>query len=521
MPVRLERFGALALIAVLGLGRAALLGLSDPSEARYAQISWEMAEGGDWLVPRWNGIPHLEKPPLAYWAGAAGIRLFGRSEFGVRFFPVLALLLSAWLTARMARRLIGPEAEAPALASFVLPYVLAVGAALLTDTFVMLGAVLFHHAVLRRLLEGSRRALDWAAVGLALGVLAKGHTVLLFTLVPCLLARTGVLREVFAPRRIALLLLLTLPWFAAVLFRFPDFLSLHSEKLADFVTTGKQHHKGPVWIYAAALLAGLYPFTLWVRSGVRRFGGAPARLLGLWLLVPLLFLSAIPSRSWTYILPSAPALALIGTRGLAHGALHRHWWSQGTAALAAGAAGFLFTAFAAGRVLPHELVASACVLSGMGVSVGLLFLLLARARPRFSAVAAAAAMAAGSSLAVHVEEPAFRIHRELARKVDSLAGRDGPVTVVGVKVPSLPFYLGRLVTVVAVRDRLAQEGRRWGGTPHFRPDVDAVRFLREDSASVIVVEEDLRARIAPDRVPVYRCGDLCVLVGKPPPAKDS
>ncbi|MGH7162136.1 MAG: ArnT family glycosyltransferase, partial [Planctomycetota bacterium] len=95
MSVRVEVGLVLALGAALGAARAAVVGISDPSEGRYAQIAWEMAASGDWLVPRWQRIPHLEKPPLAYWAGAAGISLLGRNELGARLVPLLALLASA------------------------------------------------------------------------------------------------------------------------------------------------------------------------------------------------------------------------------------------------------------------------------------------------------------------------------------------------------------------------------------------------------------------------------------------
>ena len=48
------------------------LGLISPTETRYAEIAREMVMNGDWLIPRIEGTPHLDKPPLAYWAFAAG-----------------------------------------------------------------------------------------------------------------------------------------------------------------------------------------------------------------------------------------------------------------------------------------------------------------------------------------------------------------------------------------------------------------------------------------------------------------
>jgi 4-amino-4-deoxy-L-arabinose transferase-like glycosyltransferase len=59
-------FGALLLLP--GLGR---LGALDSTDARYLAIGREMWATGDWLVPRLAGVPHLDKPPLTYWASSS------------------------------------------------------------------------------------------------------------------------------------------------------------------------------------------------------------------------------------------------------------------------------------------------------------------------------------------------------------------------------------------------------------------------------------------------------------------
>ncbi|MCX8063583.1 MAG: glycosyltransferase family 39 protein [Candidatus Hydrogenedentes bacterium] len=41
--------------------------LWSPDEPRYAEVAREMMASGDYLVPRVNGIPYLEKPPLFMW----------------------------------------------------------------------------------------------------------------------------------------------------------------------------------------------------------------------------------------------------------------------------------------------------------------------------------------------------------------------------------------------------------------------------------------------------------------------
>src|SRR5256886_9714904 len=66
---------ATAALAV-GIGRTDLW---PPDETRVAEISREMRAERSWLVPRLNGTPFLEEPPLFYWLQAGAYRLGGRA----------------------------------------------------------------------------------------------------------------------------------------------------------------------------------------------------------------------------------------------------------------------------------------------------------------------------------------------------------------------------------------------------------------------------------------------------------
>ena len=72
----------------------------DPDEGLHASIAQEMADGGDWLVPRLMGKPFLDKPILYFWAEAASLRLFGMSEAAVRLpgllFGLLGMIARGW-----------------------------------------------------------------------------------------------------------------------------------------------------------------------------------------------------------------------------------------------------------------------------------------------------------------------------------------------------------------------------------------------------------------------------------------
>jgi 4-amino-4-deoxy-L-arabinose transferase-like glycosyltransferase len=64
------------LIFVWNLGST---GLVDETPPLFAAAARAMAETGDWLIPRVNGLPRYDKPPLVYWLMGALYALPGQS----------------------------------------------------------------------------------------------------------------------------------------------------------------------------------------------------------------------------------------------------------------------------------------------------------------------------------------------------------------------------------------------------------------------------------------------------------
>ena len=85
----------LLLAATLLLWHLGAYGLWESTEARYAEIAARMVRSGDWMTPRFNGIAHFDKPPLAYWASAASMALLGMDELGARL-PLVLASLAVW-----------------------------------------------------------------------------------------------------------------------------------------------------------------------------------------------------------------------------------------------------------------------------------------------------------------------------------------------------------------------------------------------------------------------------------------
>jgi 4-amino-4-deoxy-L-arabinose transferase-like glycosyltransferase len=84
--------------------------LLDDADAGHAQIAQHMAETGNLITPMIDGIRHIEKPPLPFWAVAASYKIFGQNTFATHLPNTLAMLGLAWLSWLWARRAWGERA---------------------------------------------------------------------------------------------------------------------------------------------------------------------------------------------------------------------------------------------------------------------------------------------------------------------------------------------------------------------------------------------------------------------------
>src|SRR5262245_42949747 len=146
-------------------------------ETRYLGVAWDMWARGDLLLPRLNGAPYTDKPPLLFWLFHAGWAAFGVNSIWPRLVAPLFGLLCLVLTRRLSLVLWPERADVAGLAPLLLT-----GAALWMGwstflTFDLLVCAFTLMAVLSlvsALRGGGARA--WLAMGLSLGLglLAKG-----------------------------------------------------------------------------------------------------------------------------------------------------------------------------------------------------------------------------------------------------------------------------------------------------------------------------------------------------------
>ena len=71
------------------------MGLLEPSEAFFASVARNMVDSNNLSTPIFNGIKHFEYSPGIYWITSFGLKLFGNSEFGARFFLSVAAGITA------------------------------------------------------------------------------------------------------------------------------------------------------------------------------------------------------------------------------------------------------------------------------------------------------------------------------------------------------------------------------------------------------------------------------------------
>jgi 4-amino-4-deoxy-L-arabinose transferase-like glycosyltransferase len=149
--------------------------LLDDADATHATAAQYMAQSGDWVTLKVDGVRYLEKPPLPYWLAAVDYHLFGFNVFATHLPLTLGVLGLAVLAWAWGRRAYGERAAFYAALSILT----SVGVFLFTRVFIpevlltlLLAFALYHFLVGLEDHKPTRFYLTWAA--LALAMLAKG-----------------------------------------------------------------------------------------------------------------------------------------------------------------------------------------------------------------------------------------------------------------------------------------------------------------------------------------------------------
>ncbi len=327
-----ERWTPVAAWALLALVTLATRFPLAIDETRYLTVAWEMVAGGDWLVPHLNGAPYSHKPPLLFWAIAAGWKVVGVNDWWPRLLMLATSVAGLALVAALARRLWPQAAGAARHAVLITGGMLAWVA---YSTFILFDLLLAVWVLcgllgLAQAANGERRG--WVLFGVAcgLGILTKGPVALLQLLPPALLGpwwsdtarkATGAWYARLAAAT-ALGLCLALAWVIPAAYSGGD---AYAERIlwsqtADRVVASFSHDRPPWW-YLVVLPLMLLPWVAWPpfwHALGRALAGADAgtRLCVAAVAPAFIVFSVISGKQPHYLLPLLPAIALVAARGL-------------------------------------------------------------------------------------------------------------------------------------------------------------------------------------------------------------
>ncbi|MDR0251847.1 MAG: glycosyltransferase family 39 protein [Brucellaceae bacterium] len=306
--------------------------LTDPTEARYAEIARKMVETGNWITPQFDyGVPFWAKPPLHTWLSAAGIAVFGATPFAARLGILLAtaaLLVILW---RWACTFTDRRTAAAAILVTASSGLFFVSAAFVQTDMVMALGVTAGMAGFYNGLTGDRRWGWLFFLGLAIGLLAKGPVATVLTMTPIVLWMLwrGNWRDLLNlpwVGGIALCAVLVIPWYVAAEIATPGFLHYfligeHIQRFlqpgwsGDLYGAGREQAKGTIWLFwivATLPWCPLLPALIWrlKKNGIPEDKSLYLYLL-LFALTPLLFFTMAANILLAYVLPGIPAAALL------------------------------------------------------------------------------------------------------------------------------------------------------------------------------------------------------------------
>lgn len=324
-----SRLVALALLcAVLYLPGISRRDLWRPDEVRYTEVAREMDVTGSLILPKLNGRPYADKPPLFFWLAILVKRVIGGpwDPVPARLVAAAAAAATVLLTFLTATRL---GMAGGGLAAGI---VLATSGEFLwmarwgaMDTLFSCLVLLSLYGYLRAREEGSRGWTAAAYLAASLAVLAKGPLALLIIAVTAGLTaarldgpRAAVPRSLLWG--IPLMLAPVLAWLV------PDIHLAggwgHAREVLFAQNLGRLSpasgaHPHPVTYYFVNFPADFLPWTLflpgalWLLKRDRSMSREARVFLGAYFVVTFLVLSLLPPKREKYLLPIYPGAALL------------------------------------------------------------------------------------------------------------------------------------------------------------------------------------------------------------------
>ncbi|WP_354684350.1 glycosyltransferase family 39 protein [Cupriavidus necator] len=533
--------GAIALVSLFILlvwfGTLDMRHLLRSDEGRYAEIAREMFATGDWVTIRYHELKYFEKPPFHLWVTTVAYTLFGVGDWQARLCVALSGMLGLAVSMLAAARWFGTRAAMLTGLVLVSAPMWNIAGHFNSLDMTLAGAMacvlafmlLAQHPDATPAARRNWMLACWAAMGVAVlvkglvGLALPGLVLVVYTLVT---RDLGLWRRLHLLAGIAVMLLVTVPWFWLVSERNPEFLRFffiheHWQRY----TSNVHQRDGAIWFFVPLLLMGFLPWlglapqmlqAVRERAGVERGTSPrpfqPALLAALWASSIFVFFSLSGSKLPGYIVPIFPALALLAGVAL-DTVTERAWRWQVNAMIALGVVGLLacpFVAMLDKPSTPNAVYREFTLWMGIAFVVMLAGALLARRLLRTrgvfpSVVAYALAMFVCCTVALRGHEAMGRPSSgaDLVPAINAVLAPDMPLYSVGMLDHTLPFYLRRTTILVAHPDELefgiGQEPQKW------IPTMDAfIARWQDGQRAVAIMLPDTYKALTARGVPMHR-----------------
>ncbi|BBA70984.1 ArnT family glycosyltransferase [Geobacter sulfurreducens] len=528
----------LAIYFLILLYPGSALHLRESTEARYGEIAREMVVTGNWLEPHLNGIKHFHKPPLSMWGMAAGMELFGINGFGVRFFGIVAATAALAALLGTARIFLGSGDEAINAMLICGTSLLFLSSSRVVSTDIYLACfTALAQLMLFRQLYGGRSFWNAPLYGLFLGLgfLTKGPIILLFTLLPFMVAKTFDRdhRNVFTWREVAaaagVFAAVALPWYLAVSISNPElpdyFLKVQT---VDRVATNRFGRDKPFWYFFVIFSATFFPYTLFLARGVAGWKQLDGRIrtIFVYIVAPLVVFSLAKSKLSAYILPFYGTASIITAYALARFETARLRAATlvilTLAAVAAGGTGFFYK--------PAAPLKIQLLLYGVALLVLCAYLWKSRLSPQFVRNTALYTLCLSVTIysAMTHLGPYLKGYGDMVAAIDRIdPERKRDILMYGTFIPSLSFYRNRIAAMGLVTDRDLRFEEDGANRDIYLPtDADVERFLAARGEIFVVTDQgqmdQFRLKHACSVTPVFvqrkHTAYLCRREPPPPPA---
>ncbi len=320
---------------LLGVFYAIWLGahaLFTPDEGRYSEVAREMVVSGDYVTPRLNGVPFLDKPIFYYWLQASAIQLFGLKEWALRFWPAFIGVLGCLLVYGAGRQFFNRRTGVIAailLSTSPLYYGAAHYANLDLEVAVLIGNSLLFFLLGMESSHSKMRSwfLFFAYVFMGLAALTKGLIGIVFPAMIIgswilILNRWSILKEMRIVTGAIIFSLITVPWYVLVQKANPQFFHFFFvvQQFSRYLTQQSFNNQTSFWFYIPIIFAGFFPWSIFCIQSlwqsiknifVNRQEYRVELFLLLWVIFVFIFFSIPKSKTVGYILPLFQPLALL------------------------------------------------------------------------------------------------------------------------------------------------------------------------------------------------------------------